>query len=56
MRNKAKKILFEELEKSGWQWTIFNEEQPDKSNGIIETIIDAMVKFKSSKKQNPTDM
>ena len=50
MRNTAKKILFKELEKSGWQWVIFKENDPNKSNGIIECISDAMVKFKNSKK------
>jgi hypothetical protein len=46
MRKKARKILFEELENSGWQWTIFNEEEPNKNNGIIECVLDAMEKFK----------
>jgi hypothetical protein len=46
MRKKARKILFEELEKSGWQWVVFNEDNPDKNNGIVECILDAMQKFK----------
>lgn len=50
MRKKAREILFEELERSGWQWVIFNEEFPDKNSGIIECIIDAMEKYKKSKK------
>lgn len=49
MRNKAKKILFEELKKSGWQWVIFNEDDPNKSSGLIECVLDAMEKFKKVK-------
>lgn len=45
MRKKARKILFEELEKSGWQWIVFNEDNPKKNNGIVECILDAMEKF-----------
>lgn len=51
-RNKARKILFEELEKSGMQWVIFNEDEPHRNNGIIECIIDAMQKFKKEKKNS----
>lgn len=40
-------MLFDQLEKSGWQWVVFNEEHPDKNNCIIECILDAMVKFKN---------
>lgn len=49
MRDKARKILFEELEKSGWQWVVFNEENPSKNNGIIECLLDAMQKFRKIK-------
>lgn len=49
MRETARKILFQELEKSGWQWVIFNEECPAKNNGIVECVLDAMEKFKTSK-------
>jgi len=51
MRNKAKKILFKELEKSGWQWAIFSEDEPNKNNGIIECVLDAMEKFKNLQTQ-----
>jgi len=50
MRNKARKILFKELEKSGYQWVIFNEDNPNRNNGIIECILDAMEKFKEKAK------
>ena len=49
MRSKARKILFEKLEKEGWQWVIFNEEEPNRNNAIIEIIIDAMEEFKNKK-------
>lgn len=52
MRKKARKILFEELEKSGWQWAIFNEDEPNKTSGLIECVLDAMEKFKKVKKSN----
>lgn len=47
-RKKARKILFDELAKSGWQWVVFNEDEPTKNNGIVETILDAMIKFDKS--------
>ena len=50
MRDMARKILFDELEKSGWQWAIFNEDEPDRNNGMIECILDAMEKFKKLRK------
>lgn len=55
MRQKAKKILFNELENSGWQWVIFNEEAPNKSTGIIECILDAMEKFRKLKIKETID-
>lgn len=51
MRNKARKILFDELEKSGWQWAIFNPEEPDKNNAIVECVLDAMEKYKNLHKK-----
>lgn len=48
MRNKARNILFRELKKSGWQWAVFNEENPKKNNGMVECILDAMMKFKGA--------
>ncbi len=46
-RKKARTILFKELEKSGYQWVLFNEEEPNRNNGIIECVLDAMSKFKN---------
>lgn len=55
-RLEARKLLFKELEKSGWQWAVFNEEDPNKNNGIIECILDAMLKYKELKtKQNESN-
>ena len=52
MRNKARKILFDTMEYQGCQWVIFNEDEPNRNNGIIESVIDAMVKFKNLDKDN----
>ena len=52
MRNKARKILFDELEKSGWQWAIFNADEPNKNNGIVECVLDAMEKYKNLNKKS----
>jgi hypothetical protein len=52
MREQARKILFNELEKSGWQWVIFNEDEPSRNSGIVECILDAMEKFKNANKHD----
>ncbi len=50
MRKEARKILFEELKRSGWQWVVFNEEEPNRDNGIVKSILDAMIKYKKTNK------
>lgn len=50
MRTKAREILFKELENSGYEWVLFNEEKPMNNNGIVECVLDAMLKFKNGQK------
>lgn len=48
-RDKAKQILFETLQKSGWEPVLFQTPSVTDSSGLIDTVIDAMIKFKKTR-------
>ena len=48
-RKKAKKILFDTLKKGGWEEALFSTGKLSHKSGLIETVIDAMIKFKDKK-------
>lgn len=48
-RAKAKKILYDELKYQGCEEIIFPDSKKTHSNTYIETIIDAMIKYKKTK-------
>lgn len=49
-RKKAKRILFDTLKDEGWEEVLFPTCSIKDNNAIIETVIDAMIKFKTSDK------
>lgn len=48
-RKKAKSILFNELKIQGSEEVLFPDGKKNHNSGLIETVIDAMVKFKELK-------
>ena len=48
-RNKAKKFLFDVLQHEGHEFVLFANGKLSDGNAIIETVIDAMIKFKNER-------
>ena len=49
MRNLAKKILFNTMKEEGNEELLFSSGKASDDSGIIENVIDAMIKFKAVK-------